>query len=238
MNTINTIHKVNEKRNYKYLMFIAMLYLTIDLVSAALAYKFVKIDNLFFSAETLIFPLTYTITDIISEVYGYKIARNLIWQVLFGDFLFSLLTSLLVKIPSPTVEIQNMYNFVFADLLRGSTAETLGVLCGIFANIYAISKLKILTRGKYFWLRSIGSSTIGELVLVVIAMPILFFGKTSIGNLFSLMAFSYLYKIVFAIAAAYPATVIVKILTKSENVDAYDYNVDFNPFAIFRKKNA
>lgn len=220
--------------NYKYLMSIAMIYLTIDLASAALAYKFVKIGNLFFSAETLIFPLTYTITDIIAEVYGYKIARNLIWQVLFGDFLFSLLTCLLVKIPSPTVEIQHIYDFVFSDLLRGSAAEILGVLCGIFANIYAISKLKILTKGKFFWLRSIGSSTIGEAVLVIIAMPILFLGKTSTGDLLSLMVFSYLYKIVFSIAAAYPATIIVRALTKSERVDAYDYNVDFNPFSIFK----
>jgi len=226
-----------QKSGFKLLMILAMLYLTFDLASCALAYKFVKIHSLFFSAETLIFPITYTITDMIGEVYGYREARKLIWIVLFCDFLFALTTSLLVMIPSPTLQIQNIYNFVFSDLLRGSTAEIFGVLCGIFTNIYAISKLKILVRGKYFWLRSIGSSTIGEAVLVLIAMPIMFLGKISISQLFVLMLFSYLYKIVFAIVAAYPATVMVRAIKKVEKLDVYDYGVNFNPFSVFTDKD-
>ena len=224
------------KQGFKLLMLLAMFYLTVDLASCALAYKFVKINELFFSAETLIFPVTYTITDIIAEVYGYRIARNLIWLVLFCDFLFALSTSLLVRIPSPTIQIQETYNFVFADLLRGSTAEIAGVLCGIFTNVYAISKLKILVKGKYFWLRSIGSSSIGEAVLVLIAMPIMFLGKISTSQLLILMICSYCYKIIFAITAAYPASMMVRAVKKIEKLDVYDYNVNFNPFSVFSKK--
>lgn len=240
MQTVKSIHKNIDtaQKGYKYLILLAMLYLTADLASCALNYKFVQIHSLFFSAETLIFPFTYTITDIIAEVYGYKIARQLIWMVLACDLLFAWSTSLLVKIPSPTHEIQYIYDFVFANLLRGSTAEIAGVLCGIFINVYAISKLKILTRGKYFWLRSIGSSTIGEAVLVLIAMPIAFLGTTSSGNLITLMIFSYLYKIIFALFASYPATIVVKLLKTAENIDTYDYNVNFNPFAVFSSDDA
>lgn len=232
----NDLHKQNpSQKGYKLLLLLAMLYLTADLASCALTYKFAQIHFLFFSVETLIFPITYVITDMITEVYGYNVARQLIWIVFLCDFLFALTTMLLVKIPSPTLQIQQTYNFVFADLLRGSVAEIAGVLCGIFMNIYAISKLKIFTRGKYFWLRSIGSSTIGEAVLVLVAMPIMFLGRSSIHDLMILMLFSYLYKIVFAMVAAYPATLIVALLKKVEKIDVYDYSVNFNPFAIFGK---
>lgn len=230
-NNINS----NMKQSYKLLTLMSMLYLTADLASCALSYKFVQIHAIFFSAETLIFPITYVFTDIISEVYGYKIARNLIWIVFLCDFLFALSTSLLVHIPSPTLQLQQTYNFVFAHLLRGSTAEIAGVLCGTFINIYIISKLKIRLSGKHFWLRSIFSSTIGEAVLVLIAMPIMFYGTTSPRNLLILMLFSYLYKIFFAIISAYPATIAVEFLKIIEKTDAYDHGVNFNPFAGFKE---
>jgi queuosine precursor transporter len=221
---------------YKLLTFMAMLYLTADLTSAALCYKFVKIHVVFFSAETLIFPFTYLITDVIAEVYGYSVARKLIWFVLFFDTLFGLLTSLLVQLPSPMPETQHIYNVVFASLLRGSAGEIAGVLAGIFINIYAISKLKILTSGKYFWIRSISSSLVGEAVLVLVAMPIIFLGTTSsLSELWLLMLFSYLYKIIFALIAAYPATLAVRAIKKIEKIDVYDYDINYNPFAVFSK---
>ncbi|OGT30989.1 MAG: hypothetical protein A3E87_06135 [Gammaproteobacteria bacterium RIFCSPHIGHO2_12_FULL_35_23] len=238
MNTVTDLdqRKRDNPKGYRLLTFMAMLYLTADLISAALCYKFVRIHMLFFSAETLVFPFTYAITDIIAEVYGYSIARKLIWIVFLCDTLFGLTTALLVQLPSPTLELQHIYNFVFADLLRGSAGEVLGVLAGIFINIYAVSKLKILTGGKYFWLRSIGSSLIGEAVLVMISMPMIFLGKTSsLHDLAVLMLCSYSYKIIFAFAAAYPATLVVRALKKIEHIDTYDYNIDFNPFAIFEK---
>lgn len=209
-----------------------MLYLTADLLSLVLTYKFIQVGSIFISAEALVFPLTYTITDIIAEVYGYSEARKIIWLVFLCDFLFALSAYFLIKIPSPDEHTQSIYNYTFGLLLRGTIAEVLGVLAGIFINIYAISKLKILARGRYFWLRSIGSSLIGEAILVVISMPILFAHVVSGQNLIKILFFTYTYKIIFAITMALPALAIVMFLKRKENVDAYDYNVNFNPFTL------
>lgn len=217
-------------KNYKYLTLLCMLYLTTDLISLALTYKFIEVGPIFISAEALIFPLTYTITDIVAEVYGYSEAKKVIWLVFLCDFIFALAVFLLIKVPTSDPMIQKTYDYTLGSLLRGTVAEVIGVLSGIFINIYAISKLKILTKGKYFWLRSIGSSTVGEAVLVIVSMPILFAGMISGQNLLKVIVFTYLYKIIFAIMIALPAAIIATILKRIEQIDVYDYNINFNPF--------
>ncbi len=223
---------MQPQKCYRYLTLLCMLYLTADLLSLALTYKFVQVGSIFLSAEALVFPFTYTITDIIAEVYGYSEARKTIWLVFLCDFIFALSVYFLIKIPSPDPNIQSTYHYAFGSLLRGTIAEVVGVLAGIFINIYAISKLKILARGKHFWLRSIGSSLIGEAILVIISMPILFAHVVSGSNLLKIIFFTYSYKIVFAITMALPATSIVMLLKRKENTDVYDYGVDFNPFML------
>jgi uncharacterized integral membrane protein (TIGR00697 family) len=207
-----------------------MLYLTADLLSLVFTYKFIQFGSVFFSAEALIFPITYTITDIIAEVYGYSEARKTIWLVFLFDFIFALGAYLLTLVPSPDLHTQLTYNEVFKSLLRGTVAEVFGVLSGIFINIYAITKLKIFTKGKYFWLRSIGSSLIGEFILVIVSMPIMFSGVVSGTNLTKIIFYTYTYKIIFAFMAAIPATFIVLTLKRKENIDIYDNNIKFNPF--------
>lgn len=224
---------MNRINGYKFLTLMCLLYLTADLASLALTYKFIQIGPIFFSAEALIFPFTYTITDIIAEVYGYSEARKMIWLVFLCDFIFALCVYALIQIPSPDAFIQKSYDYTMGSLLRGTLAEVVGVLAGIFINIYTISKLKILTKGKYFWLRSISSSLVGEAVLVIVSMPILFAGMVSETNLVKVIVCTYLYKIVFALIIALPATLTVAALKYKEQVDAYDHGVNFNPFKIF-----
>ncbi len=223
---------MQPQKTYKYLTLLCMFYLTADLLSLVLTYKFIQFGSIFLSTEALVFPLTYTITDIIAEVYGYAEARRIIWLVFLCDFIFALSLYFLIQIPSPNQHIQSVYHDAFSSLLRGTIAEVVGVLAGIFINIYAISKLKIFTRGKYFWLRSIGSSLIGEAILVIISMPILFSNVVSGSNLVKIIVFTYSYKIIFAITMALPATAIVMLLKRKENVDVYDHGVNFNPFEL------
>src|SRR5476649_361564 len=102
---------MKQERAYKYLTLLCMLYLTADLISLALTYKFIQLGPVFLSAEALIFPLTYTITDIIAEVYGYSEARKVIWLIFLCDFLFSLILYFLIRVPSPDIHIQKVYNY-------------------------------------------------------------------------------------------------------------------------------
>ncbi|MCE3268379.1 MAG: Conserved hypothetical rane protein [Burkholderiales bacterium] len=222
---------------YKYLLLLAMLYLTVDLACLALTYKFVLvgvtgIGFIKTSIEIFIFPLTYTITDIITEVYGYQTARKVIWLVFLCDFLFALITFFMVKVHSPDQIMQKTYDDVFASLLRGSLAETVGVLCGIFANVYLVSKFKVIAQGKYFWLRSIGGASTGEAILVIIAVPIIFWGKLGNSDILTMIVSTYIYKVIFAIVISVPASIVAQFLKLKENIDVYDYNVKFNPFLI------
>ena len=225
---------VQKEQRYQYLTMLIMFYLTVDLTCLALTYKFIEIDTIKTSIEIFLFPLTYTLTDIIAEVYGYNEAKKAIWMVFVCDFLFAFFTYLGVHIHSFNSSQQAAYVSVFGLLLRGSAAEILGVLSGIFINIYLISKLKILARGRYFWLRSITSSTLGEAVLLIISMPIIFAGRVSTSDLMMIIISTYIYKIVFALVMALPANLLANTLKRKEATDVFDYNTKFSPFIIER----
>ena len=116
-------------------------------------------------------------------------------------------------------------------LLRAVIAQMIGVLSGAFINIYLISKWKIMTNGRYFWLRSIGSSTIGEALMLVISVLIALTGILSLSNLIHLIMYTYLYKIFFAVVAA-PFVSISATILKKKMVNWRSESVDFNPFNI------
>jgi len=216
-------------RNYDYLIFIAMVYVAIDLSSMVFAYKIIKIGTIIGAASSLIFPLTYSIMDIIAEVYGYKIAKKIIWYGFLCDLIFAILVLLISHIPS-TSQMQTVaYIQVLGSLLRAVIAQMIGVLSGAFINIYLISKWKTITNGQYFWLRSIGSSTIGEAIMLVISVLIALTGILSFYDLFHLIVYTYIYKVIFAIIAAPFASIIATIL-KNKIENWHSHSVNFNPF--------
>lgn len=217
------------QNNYEFLIMIAMLYITIDLASMVFAYKIIEFGPIIGAASSLIFPLTYSIMDIIAEVYGYQIAKKIIWLGFICDIIFAILVLFISHIPSPSHEQTIAYIQVLGLLIRAVFAQMLGVLSGAFINIYLISKWKILTNGRYFWLRSIGSSTIGEAIMLVISATIALAGIISFSKLFILICYAYIYKILFAIIAAPFVSIIATILKKKiENWN--DNTIDFNPF--------
>jgi len=215
---------------YKYLTLLSMIYLTCELASLVLSYKIVSTKLFFGAAASFIFPITYTWNDIITEVYGYNAAKRLIWLVFVCDYLFVFLLYFSIKAPSPTVYQQTAYILVLGSLWRSVTGEMIGVLTGAFINSYIISKWKILTKGKHFWLRSIFSSVAGELIMLFISVPIALFGRINTEEIFTLIIYAYSYKVIFAIIISGPANVIASAIKKSEGVDGYDYNVSYNPF--------
>lgn len=202
-------------KTYDHLIFIAMLYIAVDLSSMVFAYKIIEIGPIIGAASSLIFPLTYSIMDIIAEVYGYNIARKIVWFGFVCDLIFAILVFFISHIPSP-VQAQTMaYIQVLGLLLRAVVAQTIGVLSGAFINIYLISKWKMLTNGRYFWLRSIGSSTIGEAIMLIVSVLIALLGILSFSQLIHLILYAYLYKVIFAIIAA-PLISIVAIFLKKK----------------------
>lgn len=200
---------------YDYLLLIVMLYVAIDLSSMVFSYKIITIGPIIGAASSIIFPLTYSIMDIIAEVYGYNLAKKIIFYSILCDVVFAVITLAISYIPSTSLTETTIYFHLFSPLLRVVFAQTIGVLSGALINIYLISKWKIMTNGKYFWLRSIGSSTIGEAVMLIISVLIALAGVLTPFKLFQLIMYAYIYKIIFAIIAA-PCISIIAIILKAK----------------------
>ena len=136
---------------YKYLLPLAMLYMTIKVTTVLMIYKIVTIGGFSASASTLIIPLWFLLGDIIAEVYGYKIAKKLIWTAIICQFAFAFICGAFAYVPSPDVlSNQKAYEEILSKLPRVAFASFLAISLGGIFNAYAINKWKILLKGKYF----------------------------------------------------------------------------------------
>lgn len=220
-------------QQYKCLIPLAMFYMTIKLVTILTIYKIVKIGAITTTASTLIIPLWFLTGDIIAEVYGYNTSKQIIWITLIFQFLFALICASIIQLPSPSDWIyQSAYSQVLGKLPRVVIASFLAVVSGAFVNAYVISKWKVLLKGKYFWLRSLGSSVIGELVFVLFAISIEFLGNVPLTTLFQLMAVSFLTKAMLSPILIIPSSILANFIKKIEGFEIFDYDIEFNPFKI------
>lgn len=198
-----------------------------------MVYKEFQIAHVILSDATVFFPITYLIGDIIAEVYGYKIARRLIWLSLFSEFIFTTVLTLIIYSPYPTSwQLEKYYLSTEGDLLRIFVANLLATFIGDMLNIYVLSKWKILLKGKMFWLRSLGSTGVGEAIYTIIASSLGFIGLIPSNKIITLVISTYLIKILYAVIFVYLGVISVKFLKKKEGIDVYDYHTDFNPFKL------
>lgn len=231
--TENYSNITNTYRPYKYLIFLIMLYITVKLTTVLLIYKIITIGSFSASASTLIMPLWFFIGDVITEVYGYKVARHVIWMAIICQFIFAFTCAIFINFHAPSNwPNQEAYNQVLGNLPRVAFASFLAIISGAFINAYAISKWKILLHGQYFWLRSLGASAIGELIFTLIAYLTEFLGVTSLSNIIHLMIISYVIKLILNPILVVPSIITSYLLKRLEQIDVYDYKTDFNPFKI------
>lgn len=219
------------KLNSRFILPISMLYLTAMLAADVVAFKFADISGITLSGATIVFPFTYLFGDVIAEVYGYDIARRIVWLGLASEFLFALIIKCVIVLPY--AHFANYYNaFQIADgsMLRFVTGGILGNIASSFLNIYLISKWKIMAKGRIFWLRSIVATAISELVIIAFAVLIGFTGQMSIEMAIKIIAWAYGLEIIYAIIFVWPAWGISTLLKNKEGIDSYDYGVNYNPF--------
>lgn len=232
-NVISQIPTQSDSLKVKpqYLTFLLMLYVTISLVGCPVLYKIVQLGFITAPGGIVSIPLVLLLEDIIAEVYGYKISRVLLWYILFSMLLFIFFDLFIINLPSPSYwSGEAAYQTIFGGLAKGIPIMVFAIFCGRFSNLYTITKLKILTKGRYFWLRSIVACLMGD----VIALGILY------GTAFSypLEAKIHLFlsdifvRVSYSIIGAGPGALIVKFFKNKEGIDVYDYNTNFNPFKL------
>ena len=193
------------------------------------------IGEYIYGAGVLFFPISYFFGDILTEVYGYKRSRRVIWAG-FGAMAFASLMSFIVtSLPASRTmspEQQMAINMMFGQTWRIVLASLSAFWLGEFANSFVLAKLKIFTEGKYLWTRTIGSTAVGEAVDSVIFYPLAFLGTWSTEQVISVMIGNYFIKVLWE-ALATPLTYkVVAFLKRVEHEDYYDRDTDFNPFKL------
>lgn len=222
----------NEKHSTnKWLFFIAYMYLAFMLADQVLMYRMVQV-GVFSSltAGVFLMPLYYFTGDMIAEVYGFKIARNLVYLVTVCSIIFAIVVSVLNNLPIPEGwSHQIEYDYVFGHIMRSSIGGLFAVLIGSYFNTYLIAKLKVIIKGRFFIIRSITSSAIGEAIQMVIGCLLLFVGVVPLDQLWKLMVELYIWQITLGAIIATIGSVFVRKLKQIEGT-RLDQQVTFNPF--------
>lgn len=222
---------------YKILIFLVMLYMTCDLTANLVVYKIVYFGLGYFPGGLFIVPILYALNCVITEIFGYRVTCIVIWCDLFCDYTFMLLIYIVLRLPHASVwHNQGSFDIVFDPLFQINIASSAGIVMGNILNAYLLARFKILVKGKYFWLRSISSSLIGEALVVLVAIPLGCMGVYKFNFIEKIMLSDYMLRIVYAIILAYPTNMLVNYLKKITGLDAYDYRISFNPFHLRNNK--
>jgi queuosine precursor transporter len=234
------------ERHYKYLDLIMAVFVTVLVVSnIASSAKIVDWGfgilgvRMAFDAGTLLFPVSYIFGDILTEVYGYKNSRRVIWAGFACLALSALIFWIISLLPGESQWQQYAGDAAYRAILGGMSsggivlASLAGYWSGEFTNSFVLAKMKILTRGRWLWTRTIGSTVVGELVDTLVFVAIASFFHVFPWSLFlTLTVTNYLFKVGIE-ALMTPATyAAVSKLKKSENEDYFDRETDFNPFRV------
>lgn len=217
---------------YKYLDSLITLFVVILLISNLLAAKFFAIGSLRVSCAQMLFPIAYIFADIFTEVYGYSASRRAIWYGFFASFLMVVISLIAVKIPpAPEYKDQAAFATIFMPVGRIVAASLLAYWCGEFANSFTLAKMKLLTKGKYLWTRTIGSTVVGQAVDTTVVMFAAFYGTRPLDVVIRLIIAGYLIKVVYETVMTPVTYAVVNFLKRTERVDFFDYDTNFSPFA-------
>lgn len=214
-------------------LILAMLYTAFLILSNIAGSKVAFVSGLTFPAVLVFFPFTYIIDDIITEVYGFKVSKKIIWTALLSNLIVVIAISVVVYIPPSNYwKGQEAFEAVFLSSPRILLASLIAYVGGEFLNSICLAKLKVFTKGKYLWFRSVVSTASGCFFDSIIFCTIAFLGIVSTKVITVMILTQYLFKIVYAFAAIPFVYRITAYLKRLDNVDFYDYNTKFNPFSI------
>ena len=222
------------KRNYRYYDLIMAAFVAVLLCSNLIGPgKVAQLWGVQFGAATLFFPISYVFGDILTEVYGYARARRVVWMGFAAMVFASSMAAIVVALPAaPQWPHQAAYETVFGSAWRVACASLLGFWAGELCNSYVLAKLKLKTAGKHLWLRTIGSTLIGEGIDTLLFFPVALYGILPDALLASIMLTNYVLKCGWEIAATPLTYIIVGFLKRAEQEDYYDRRTNFNPFRV------
>ncbi len=230
-------------KNYRYLDIVMVAFVAVLLVSNVASNKLVTFGPFTYDAGTLLFPLSYIFGDVLTEVYGYKRSRRVIWLGFGSAALMAAVLWVVTLLPIPTDQGPQPQSEAFNAGLASTSFIVIGSLvaffAGEFSNSFVLAKLKVATRGRLLWLRTIGSTIVGQAVDTLLFVTIAFgiggalMGNPMEGSLFwTIIVSNYIFKVGVEVLFTPLTYAIVGFLKRAEREDYFDTHTNFNPFAL------
>ncbi len=198
---------------------------------------FILTTMLVFGAGNVFFPISYIFGDILTEVYGYAKTRRVIWAG-FGAMIFAtIMSQVVLALPANPAEPYNAtivpaLQVVFGNTARIVIASIVAFWVGDFVNSYVLARMKVLTKGRMLWTRTIGSTFVGQFVDSALFYPIAFYGVWETSTLVKVVIFNWLFKVGVEVVFTPLTYLIVNFLKRAENEDFYDTKTNFTPFSL------
>lgn len=229
--TFSTVQK-NDPTGFRFYTHIAMAFVGLLLTANVIGEKPLLFGPIILPAGLLLFPITYLLGDALTEVYGFRYSRRVIWMGMACNLFMALFCQLSISLPA--VEAWHKGE-AYAEILGTSSRlmaiSVLTYFIGEFINTYLVAKLKIKLQGRLFWLRALCGSWIGEGIETSLFIPLAFYGTMPNDQLLKLAGFFYAFKVCYALCAIPFLSYFVKVLKEKERSDVFDQNTNFNPFS-------
>jgi uncharacterized integral membrane protein (TIGR00697 family) len=221
-------------RSYRYYDLIMAAFVTVLLCSNLIGVgKPTHVGPVVFGAGVLFFPISYLFGDVLTEVYGYTRARRVVWAG-FGALIFASLMSwiILALPPAPGWQGQATMQAIFGQTPRIVLASLVAFWAGEFANSFTLARMKVRTGGRFLWVRTIGSTVVGEAVDSLIFYPAAFLGVWDTATVMKVVLSNYVIKVLWEVVATPLTYRVVAFLKRREQEDWFDRDTDFTPFSL------
>ena len=220
-------------QGYRYYDLIMVSFVAVLLISNVASSKIVELGPFTFDGGTLLFPISYIFGDILTEVYGYRRSRRVIWAGFGSAALMAGVFALVGALPpAEGWPYQEAYEAILGTTPRIVLGSLIAYFAGEFSNSYTLAKMKVLTQGRWLWTRTIGSTLVGEGVDTVLFVTIAFAGTLPWSLFWSIVISNYVFKVGLEVVMTPVTYRVTNHLKQTENEDVYDVDTDFNPFKI------
>lgn len=220
-------------RHSNWFLLVAALFVTSLIVSNIIAVKLIDVAGMILPAAIIIFPISYILGDVLTEVYGFARARQVIWL----GFLCNLFAVVAITVGGllPAAGFwggQEAYDIILGAVPRILAASFAAYLVGELVNAYVLARLKVAMEGRHLWVRTIGSTLVGQLLDSAIFITIAFAGIMPVEVLLTAIVTQWLVKSAYEALATPLTYAVVGFLKRADDVDVYDRDIHFRPFAI------
>lgn len=220
-------------RHSNWFLLVAALFVTSLIVSNIIAVKVIMVADLILPAAIIIFPISYILGDVLTEVYGFARARQVIWL----GFLCNLFAVVAIYLggllpAAPFWGGQGAYEMILGAVPRILAASFIAYLAGELVNAYVLARLKVAMEGRHLWVRTIGSTLAGQLLDSAIFITIAFAGIMPTDILLVAVVTQWLVKSIYEALATPLTYLVVGFLKRADDVDVYDRDISFQPFAV------